>query len=147
MIADQDTTNQVLLGGSRYADKSVRVPVVTLDSTSQGKVPKLIKIDVEGFETEVLAGAKATLENRELSALLMVLNGSGAHFRSDEDSLHRQMQTLGFRPYRYDPLARRLIDLDGARSAAGNTLYLREPEAIQAVVRASPGYPVLGAEV
>lgn len=145
MIADQDTTNQVLVGGSQYAGKSVRVPVVTLDSVLQGKTPKLIKIDVEGFETEVLAGAKATLANPALGAVLMELNGSGAHYGFDEDGLHHDMQAIGFRPYRYDPLGRRLIDLEGARSGAGNTLYLRDPDAIQAVVHASPSYRVMGA--
>lgn len=147
MIADQDTTNQVLVGCNQYAGKTVRVPVMTLDGALQGKVPKLIKIDVEGFEAEVLAGAEKTLDNPGLGAVLMELNGSGAHFGFDEDALHREMKTLGFLPYRYDPLARRLIDLQGARSGAGNTLYLREPDLIQAVVRASPRFPVLGTEV
>ncbi len=147
MIADQDTTNQALVAGDHYAGQSIRVPVVTLDTALRGTTPKLIKIDVEGFETEVLAGAKQILGNPALRAVIMELNGSGARYGFDEDSLHRHMQTMGFRPCRYEPLARRVIDLDGARSGTGNTLYLREPETIQAVVSGSPFYRVLGADL
>jgi FkbM family methyltransferase len=147
MIADQDTTNQALVAGGHYAGKSIRVPVVTLDTALQGATPKLIKIDVEGFETEVLAGAKETLENPALRAVIMELNGSGARYGFDEDSLHRHMQAVGFRPCRYDPVTRRVIDLGGARSDTGNTLYLRDPDTIQAVVSGAPTYRVLGAEL
>jgi FkbM family methyltransferase len=147
MIADQDTTNQALVAGDHYPGKSIRVPVVTLDAALQGTTPKLIKIDVEGFETEVLAGAKATLENPALRAVIMELNGSGARYGFDEDSLHRHMQSVGFRPCRYDPITRRVIDLQGARSDTGNTLYLRDPGTIQTVVSGSPIYRVMGAEL
>lgn len=144
MIADQDTTNQALQPGSTYAGKTVRVPLVALDEALQGRVPKLIKIDVEGFETEALAGATETLANPGLWAIVMELNGSGARYGFDEDSLHRHMQSIGFRPCRYDPATRKVIDLNGERSGSGNTMYLRDPEAIQAEVRKAPVYRVLG---
>jgi len=147
MIADQDTTNQALRAEDRYAGKTIRVPVVTLDGALRNKSPKLIKIDVEGFETEVLAGAAKTLANPELRAVVMELNGSGKRYGYDEDSLHLHMQTLGFRSCRYEPAARRVIDLNGQRSTSGNTLYLRNPEAIQAEVRQSPAYRVIGVEL
>ncbi|MBI1284717.1 MAG: FkbM family methyltransferase [Thiobacillus sp.] len=147
MIADQDTTNQALRSGDRYAGKTLRVPLHTLDDALQGRMPKLIKIDVEGFETEVLAGAEATLGNPDLRAVIMELNGSGARYGFDEGSLHRHMQTLGFRPCRYDPVTRSVTDLNGQKSASGNTLYLRDPQATQADVSRSPTYRILGTEL
>ncbi len=144
MIADQDTTNQVLTDAHPYTGASVRVPVVALDSALQGRTPRLIKIDVEGFETEVLAGAQATLQHPALAAVLMELNGSGARYGFDEDGLHRDMLAMGFRPHRYEPLGRRLIDLEGARSGSGNTLYLRDHDAIQVTLKAAPRCAVMG---
>lgn len=43
------------------AGKTFRVPVTTLDQELGGREIFLIKIDVEGYECEVLAGAKKTL--------------------------------------------------------------------------------------
>jgi len=147
MIADQDTTNQALRAEDHYTGKTIRVPVVTLDEALQNKTPKLIKIDVEGFETEMLAGAEATFAKSDLHAVIMELNGSGARYGFDEDSLHRQMQSAGFRPCRYDPITRSVTDLNGRKSASGNTLYLRNPEAARSEVSLSPIYRVLGTEL
>jgi len=147
MIADQDTTNQALRAGDHYEGKTIRVPVVTLDGVLQNKIPKLIKIDVEGYETEVLAGAMATLANPSLRAVVMELNGSGARYGFDEKKLHLQMQGIGFRSCRYEPATRRIVDLKGQQSTTGNTLYLRNSEAIEAEVRQSPIYRVIGTEL
>ncbi|MCU0833650.1 MAG: FkbM family methyltransferase [Chromatiaceae bacterium] len=147
MIADQDTTNQALAPGSSYAGKSVRVPLVTLDAALQGAMPKLIKIDVEGFETEVIAGATQTLAAGGLHALILELNGSGARYGFDEEQLRRDIHGLGFRACRYDPFERRLTDLGGARPSSGNTLFVREPEAVEPLLVAAPRYRVLGAEL
>jgi FkbM family methyltransferase len=147
MIADQDTTNQALSTEDQYTGKAIRVPVVALDEALQDKSPKLIKIDVEGFETEVLAGATTILANPSLRAVVMELNGSGARYGFDESTLHRHMQAIGFRACRYEPLTRRIVDLKGQQSTTGNTLYLRDPEAIQAEVSQSPTYRVISTEL
>lgn len=147
MIADQDTTNQALRAEDQYTGKTIRVPVITLDDALQDKSPKLIKIDVEGFETEVLAGSTTTLRNPSLRAVIMELNGSGARYGFDEGTLHQHMQAIGFRPCRYEPLTRRIVDLMGQQSTTGNTLYLRDPDAIQAEVSQAPTYRVIGTEL
>ena len=43
--------------------------------------PSLIKIDVEGYENEVINGAEKTLENQSLKAIIIELNGSGSRVR------------------------------------------------------------------
>lgn len=147
MIADQDTTNQALRTGDLYAGKTVHVPVVTLDGALQRAVPKLIKIDVEGFETEVLAGATETLANPALQAVIMELNGSGARYGFDEGNLHQKMISSGFKPCRYEPRTRQVVDLSGQRSSSGNTLYLRNSHDVQGAVRQSSKYRVAEMEL
>lgn len=147
MIADRDTTNQALRTGDRYTGKTIHAPVVTLDDALKGTVPKLIKIDVEGFETEVLAGAAETLANPDLQAVIMELNGSGARYGFDEENLHQHMMSTGFKPCRYAPDTRRVIDLDDQRSTSGNTLYLRNQPATQTVISQSSMYRVVGIEL
>jgi len=121
--ADSDTVNHVLADGEK-ATSVVRVPVKRFDDVLQGGVPVIVKIDVEGFETEVLAGAERTLGDSRLLAVIMELNGSGGRYGFDEDALHRKMLECGFRACRYAPFTRELKPLDG-RAANGNTLYVR----------------------
>ena len=147
MIADQDTTNQALRTGDRYAGETVHVPVVTLDDALQGALSKLIKIDVEGFETEVLAGAAETLANPDLRAVIMELNGSGARYGFDEESLDQHMISIGFKPCRYEPRTRHVVDLCGQRSSSGNTLYLRNSYEVQGAVSQSSMYRIAGIEL
>lgn len=143
MIADQDTTNHALPQGDGYPGLSLRVPLVSLDDALRGETPKLIKIDVEGFETEVLAGAEATFSNAALRAVIIELNGSGTRYGFNDDHLHRRMEEMGFTPYRYDSIARRIFELQRGRSVSDNTLYIRDPGAIQAEVSTSPKHRVL----
>lgn len=143
MTADRDTTNHALAQGARYAGQRLSVPLVTLDDALRGKTPKLIKIDVEGFETEVLAGGETTLRKPALCAVIMELNGSGTRYGFNDDRLHQRMGEMGFTPCRYDPIARRLFDLQQGRHTSGNTLYLRDPGAIHAAVRNAPRHRVL----
>jgi len=147
MIADRDTINHALAIGARYTGKTNLVPVITLDDALQGAVPKLIKIDVEGFETEVIGGAVETLANPALQAVIMELNGSAARYGFDEAGLHQHMIAIGFNPCRYAPLTRNVIELDGQQSSSGNTLYLRDPSAAQEVVSQSLSYRVAGIEL
>jgi hypothetical protein len=94
-----------------------------------------------------LAGATATLASPQLQAVIMELNGSGALYGFDEDSLHRRMLSDGFRPCRYEPNGRRVVDLDGQRGISGNTLYLRDPHAAQARLGGADKYRVTGIEI
>lgn len=131
-----DTVNHVLADGES-AEDVLEVPVRTLDAVLEGRSPTLIKIDVEGFETEVLAGAVRALADPGLVALIMELNGSGARYEFDEDALHRDLLGRGFTTYRYRPFERVLEPLHGARSGGGNTLYVRDLGRLRERVRAA----------
>jgi FkbM family methyltransferase len=49
-------------GGGRLLRRSVEVEVVTLDEVATGVVPDLVKIDVQGWELQVLRGMTRLLE-------------------------------------------------------------------------------------
>jgi FkbM family methyltransferase len=60
---DADNDTGASLRNDRYRKNEFVVPVLTLDSAVSQRSVFLIKIDVEGCETEVLRGATRTLKN------------------------------------------------------------------------------------
>ena len=90
---------------------TIDVEVNTLDAILSEQNPTLLKIDVEGFETEVLKGAVNTLNNKDLKALIIELNGSGNRYGYDESKIHQKLIGLGFKPYSYNPKLRELIEI------------------------------------
>lgn len=126
---------------------SIEVPVKRLDDLMQGEVPICIKIDVEGFETEVIKGGEKTLSSPNCQALIMELNGSGKRFGYDESDLHKKVCDLGFKPHTYDPFRRKLTSLEGKKSTTGNTLYLKNPNSAQKRLNEAESFTVIGQEI
>ena len=79
-----DTVNHVVNGQEQTQSNTCDVHVESLDDVIGGLKPVLIKIDVEGFEREVVAGAQKTLSEKSLLAVIMELNGSGDRYDYDE---------------------------------------------------------------
>ncbi|WP_276482474.1 FkbM family methyltransferase [Paraflavitalea pollutisoli] len=120
-----DTVNHVATANET---DTVDVQVDKLDNVID-KVPFVIKIDVEGFETEVLNGANRTLENGDLKAIIIELNGSGERYGYDEQLIHAKLLGFGFKPFEYDPMKRQLISL--TTYGMHNTIYIRDVEQVQ----------------
>lgn len=122
-----DCTNHVV--GKDQVD-SIEVNVNTLDSIlAQKHNPVLIKIDVEGFETEVLNGAESTLEKGSLKAIIIELNGSGMRYNYDERLIHYKLIQHGFSPFDYNPKTKQLRKLK--MYGKHNTIYLRDLDFVE----------------
>lgn len=139
---DLDCVNHVLAQGEHLA--SVEVPVRTVDDLVGSDVPVLIKIDVEGHERAVLIGASRTLGDPRLLAVVMETNGSGMRYGVSDADLVSLMQGHGFSPYCYDPFYRRLVD---AAQADGNTVFVRDPTAVETRVRGSKRYRLINGTI
>jgi FkbM family methyltransferase len=87
-------------------------------------IPTIIKIDVEGFEMNVLKGASALLENPKLKVIIIELNGSGLKYGLEDDLIDQYLQGHFFKPYTYDPFSRTIINLN--KYLSHNTIYIRD---------------------
>jgi FkbM family methyltransferase len=143
MTTGLDSVNHVVPAGAN-AGSSTEVAVATLDALLGGRHPTFIKIDVEGFETEVVNGADRALRDRALLAVLMELNGSGLRYGFDEERLHERMLSLGFVTATYDPWKRELIALPPAPPKPGNVLYVRDLDALRARLESAPRRAIQG---
>lgn len=130
------TENHVAAANEK--ENSVTMPVTTLDDELAASPAVLLKVDVEGFETEVFGGAEKTLQNPALQAIIVEHNGSGNRYGYDEEKLHAQIRTHGFSPCNYDPFARQMRSLGS--EAGGNIIYIRDVKAAGERLRAAPAF-------
>ena len=105
----------------------------------------LVKIDVEGFETEVLDGMSDSLKSKNLRAIVIELNGSGGRYGYDESKIHERLISLGFAPFSYQPFERNLIRLGNHSNE--NTIYIRDLEFVIDRVKSSKKFKILHSEV
>lgn len=142
--AGLDTVNHVISDTEQFAN-TVEVPICSLNDLLENQEPILIKIDVEGFETNVIAGADKVLSRTSLLAVIMELNGSGNRYGFNEVELHKKMLSFGFKTYAYSPFNRQLVSLDGATSNSGNTLYVRNVDEVARRLKGAQQYRIVNA--
>ncbi|MFM8171994.1 MAG: FkbM family methyltransferase [Pirellulaceae bacterium] len=95
-LLDRNTMNRPVAQGEE-AKHAMEVPVVTIDSVLGDRVPQMMKIDVEGYETAVIEGAQKTLADPRLHSVVMELAGAGSQYGFDEDRLLNRCELWGFK--------------------------------------------------
>lgn len=143
--SSKDTMNRVALIDD---DDRQLVLVDTLDSLCQDYgVPKIIKIDVEGYETNVLKGAQSILSDDNLEVIIIELNGSGDKFGFNDKDIHEDLLKAGFLSYSYAPFERRIIKLNSY--GTHNTIYIKTKafEKIKNLVKNSEKFECNGIHV
>lgn len=125
LTAGQGEINHVLRAGEDA--EAVQVDVVSLDRFFDGRTPPtLVKVDVEGFETEVVRGMRGLLAAGTPLAVLMELAGMGEKYGYDERALRAELEGHGYTACAYDALGRKLAPLEGDASGSSNILFVRD---------------------
>jgi FkbM family methyltransferase len=137
------TENRVAQANDSQA--TVEVPLSTLDAQLKGLEPAIIKIDVEGFEPDVLAGGLGCLAKLSLRALIIERVGNADKFGQDEALLHQRIRDWGFVPYTYVPETRTLNPV--AAECIGNIIYVRDQESAATRLRQAPAYQFAGRSI
>jgi FkbM family methyltransferase len=138
----QGTTNHVLNEGG---ESHRRVQQTTADLLFAEETPLAMKLDVEGYEAAVLAGASTILADPRLKALVVELNGSGSRYGFDDRQTHRALCKCGFAPYDYCPMSRFLAAREDISNQ--NTIFVRDPGWVQLRLKTATPFKVFNREV
>jgi len=140
---DKDTINHVT---AIKSENTVNVKVDTLDNllSNTALSSTLIKLDVEGFEYHVLSGGTNTLNNENVMALIVELNGSSDKYELSDKMVDKQLVAYGFKKYDYNPFTRELKALTQFHNEA-NTLYIRNSKlsVVKEKLKAAPSFQIL----
>jgi hypothetical protein len=83
----------------------IEVNVAQLENLLKDDIHVMIKIDVEGYEDHVLAGAKTILANNQLQALIIEMENK-RNLLNPTQTCHEMLLEKGFSAHSYDPSTR-----------------------------------------
>ncbi len=135
--ADQDTTNQIVWDATNYSGKSQECPVTTLDTWLINDRPVLLKVDVEGHDRAVFAGARRLLDRSDLLAVIAEIWLEEPDGPDGALSTANILRVHGFFPVQYEPQARRLTPIKDAQTG-GNVIFVRDLDVINARINEAP---------
>ncbi len=133
---NNDAMNKVSLAGE--VENTTMVEVSTLDIELAKDNKYLFKIDVEGFEYNVIEGASEVLSNNNVSAIIIELNGNGEDFGHSNEDVHKKLLSFGFVAVAYEPKSRNLTKLKSYNDNGGNTIYVKDVALISERCKSAP---------
>lgn len=133
------TGNRVLMGDET---DGVETAMVSLDRDVL-RSPAMIKVDVEGFELEVLKGSAGHLADPGLRAVILEVNGQGGRYGTEDSAVHALMAAHGFIACGYEPSSRTLAARpEGFR--CDNRIYCRDLGFVVGRLASAPAFTVEG---
>lgn len=140
-----DVLNRVVLPGENLPVNTdvIMVDMITLDEFLAGRSPILLKIDVEGYEQEVVRGSESVLRSSSLKAVMIELCGLESRYGFSYEYVHEQLVKNCFTPFSYHPFERRLEMLDTFNHSKSNTLYIRDLDDVIARIKSARSVKVL----
>lgn len=118
------------------------IEVKRLDDLVTAEIPNLVKIDVEGFESEVIKGAQSVLKNSGCKAITVELKGHGRIYGFDENKASGYLASLGYFPYAYDPFMRMLTRINSIRKGS-STIFVKDYDFVQRRVSTAEKFNIL----
>jgi FkbM family methyltransferase len=100
----------------------------------------IIKIDVEGYEEEVLRGGQEALISPNVLAVIIESAGNEKNYKKDENNVPKMLNQAGFQAFTYDPFERKITP--SSRQISENVIYIKDAERIQKRISRAPKFRV-----
>lgn len=126
LTTGKDTVNRFASSQEDGEGRTEPVEVVALDDAIASEtwaLVRLLKVDVEGFEELVLKGSERVLET---AGPVLIIEAN------DPAALASLLAPIGYRPYTYDPRAKRLGESAWSGGHGNNVIAVRNAELVEA---------------
>ena len=128
MSCNKNTQNSVIEGETKHVAHEA-VKASTLDKEISAQNPRFIKIDVEGFENNVLKGGEKLFSSRLLEVVIIETCRNEIEDASSY-SIKEKLLGYNFKLVGYDPLMRKFRS-PSEHEAGKNSIFVRNPEKIE----------------
>jgi hypothetical protein len=120
--------------GQDYKGAKARVEVITIDHycALRKASPCLMKVDAEGFDSNVIRGAKGALFSEALQAVII---------ESADEEVQALFGDAGFTAYSYDPFSR---NLGSPREHSCNQIYIKDRNFVESRLKTAPAVTING---
>ena len=122
------------------SSKTEKIKFFRFDDIIKLQKPTIVKIDVEGFETNVLNGMTSSLKNKFLIAIIIELNFLGKKYGFEDSDIDDKLKSSGFNSFTYIPHTREIkpisfLDKD-------NIIYIKDLSMLQKRIKTSKKFTV-----
>ena len=113
-----------------------------MDNEIDEIIQSVLKIDVEGFEYQVLKGAKKLLQKQSLIAMIIETNELSNNYEISRSDISNYLAKYNYYPVLYDPFNRQ-IKAKKNNVFSKNTIYIKNFEEINFLIQNSKKYKIL----
>tara|TARA_B100000780_G_scaffold103832_1_gene72627 strand:- start:884 stop:1822 length:939 start_codon:yes stop_codon:yes gene_type:complete len=122
----RNVLNKVLNETNLDKNDVVEVDLTTLDSEIKNdNANYIVKIDVEGYEFEVIQGAEKILSSNKLLALIIENNNMSSEYGVQRETIHNKIISYNLHPVTYNPFTRKITKKLNFKSTL-NTIYVND---------------------
>jgi FkbM family methyltransferase len=120
---NRDVMNKVIF---KYDENSTSIKVVKLDDFLINENPTFLKIDVEGFEYNVLSGGFKILSKKSLKYIIIELNSSGKEYGYSNEDIFNILINFNFIPIEYDVELNLMKKINTYNKNKFNTIFVKK---------------------
>jgi FkbM family methyltransferase len=138
--SNEDSMNHVVGPDEAGVAASIEIEVVRLDDELVDlpvEQSLVLKIDVEGHEHAIIAGARKVLLRDMTRAVIMETNGSSLRYGVSDEALFSAMESLGFTPCIYNIATRELSGISIALPNHTNTIFIKNMAHVCPILKAT----------
>lgn len=122
------------------SNKTEKIKFFRFDDIIKLQKPTVVKIDVEGFETNVLDGMTLSLNNKYLIAIIIELNFLGKKYGFEDSDIDDKLKSSGFNSYTYIPHDREFKPISFLDN--DNIIYIKDLPMLKKRVKMSKRFTV-----
>ncbi len=137
---DKDEANYLVEINDNKNKSLSEVEISKLDEELTLNQNFFLKIDVEGFEYQVLKGAEKVLSSEKLIGVIMELFWA-ERYNNTKQQLLDIMEKNGLYPYTYEPKTRALSKNLNAKNS-NNVIFIRDINKIEKICKQAPNFKI-----